>query len=264
MPSFLFAWFSLDAHPGEPPRARRAPRSPNGFSIFRPSRGVAVRVGAGLGSGPACACHPSGAASWSPGGRPRGRRHRPPRRYATATGRTNTCLFSRMAASSPRSYLAPLNSEPSTSGTGRLREAEAQFRRALELRPTSAPALPGSAVVDSRLGEPRAGHSVRRAGARPRPRRRPHPRAAGGDLRDRRALPGSGPSFREAIQRKPAAPPGARKPRRGAADAADPPSALRALPSWSAASPPRPTRTPRTCRGSRRSRSGWPRHGRSP
>jgi hypothetical protein len=62
-------------------------------------------------------------------------------------------LFSRMAASEPRSYLAPLNLGYLYLDAGDLAPAESEFRRALGLRPASAPALVGLGLVASRRGE---------------------------------------------------------------------------------------------------------------
>ena len=154
MPSFLFAWFLLTLIPASPLVPGRAPQVAERF-LYIPS--VAW----------AWLCGWAGARLWNSAW------CRPPVRRgivgalavglaAGAIGLTvlrerdwqdEYRLFSRMAASEPRSYLAPLNLGTLYVGTGRLREAEAQFRRALELRPTSAPALLGLAVIDSRLGE---------------------------------------------------------------------------------------------------------------
>ena len=57
-----------------------------------------------------------------------------------------------MAASEPRSYLAPLNLGHLYVHAGYTAEAEAEFRRALEIRPKSSAALLGLALVESRLG----------------------------------------------------------------------------------------------------------------
>jgi len=154
LPSFLLAWFLLTLVPASPLVPGRAPQIAERF-LYVPSIAWAWL------------CGWAGERLWSSEWcRPRARRGIAAALavalLATAIGLTalrnrdwhdEYRLFSRMAASEPRSYLAPVNLGNLYFGAERLPEAEAEFRRALALRPSSAPALLGLALVESRLGE---------------------------------------------------------------------------------------------------------------
>lgn len=154
MPSFLFAWFLLTLLPASPLVPGRAPQIAERF-LYVPSIAWAWL------------CGWAGVRLWnSEWCRARARRGIAAALavvlLAGAIGLTalrnrdwhdEYRLFSRMAASEPRSYLAPLNLGNLYFGAERLPEAEGEFRRALSLRPNSAPALLGLALVESRLGE---------------------------------------------------------------------------------------------------------------
>lgn len=154
LPAFLLAWFLLTLLPASPLVPGRPPQLAERF-LYIPS--VAWAWGLGLG---AVALRNS---RWL---------ERPARRRAaglagvvlaaSAAGATairsldwrdEYHLFSRMAASEPRSYLAPLNLGGLALQTGALDQAESEFDRALRLRPNSAPALLGLAFVESRRGD---------------------------------------------------------------------------------------------------------------
>ncbi len=152
-PAFLLAWFLLTLLPASPLVAGRPPQVAERF-LYVPSVAwawLAGWAGAGL-----------WASAWlrQPGAR---------RAAVAAAAGLAVCavgltcvrnldwrdeyhLFTRMAASEPRSYLAPVNLGHLYVHAGRPAEAEAEFRRALGIRPNSAPALLGMALVESRLG----------------------------------------------------------------------------------------------------------------
>ncbi len=153
IPAFLAAWFVLTLLPASPLVLGRAPQVAERF-LYIPSVAWAWLLGwAGAGLW---------AATW----------FRPPALRAVtavlAVGlvvcgagltalrnldwRDDYHLFTRMATSEPRSYLAPLNLGHLYVHAGYTAEAEAEFRRALEIRPNSSAALLGLALVASRMG----------------------------------------------------------------------------------------------------------------
>jgi Flp pilus assembly protein TadD len=153
IPSFLFAWFLLTLLPASPLVPGRAPQIAERF-LYAPLIAWGWLLGWGT------------AAAWE-----RGWLRTPARRrvalvaagvaVAGAIGltalrnrdwRDEYHLFTRMAASEPRSYLAPLNLGHLHVHAGDPGRAVAEFRRALELRPESPPVLLGLALVESRLG----------------------------------------------------------------------------------------------------------------
>jgi tetratricopeptide (TPR) repeat protein len=153
VPSFLLGWFLLTLLPATPLVPGRPPQVAERF-LYIPSAAWAWFTGW------------LGAAVWqAPWSRPRWLRAA----MVMAAGlavvgsialtmlrnldwRDEGRLFTRMLASEPRSYLAPLNLGHLNLFTGDPDDAEVHLRRALSRRPDSAPALLALAVVESRRG----------------------------------------------------------------------------------------------------------------
>jgi tetratricopeptide (TPR) repeat protein len=154
VPAFLLAWFLLTLLPASPLVPGRAPQVAERF-LYIPSVAWAWLLGWAIGAAREAGWLASAAA----------------RRAAVAAGavavvaavgltaarnrdwRDESHLFRRMAASEPRSYLAPLNLGYLYVRAGDLPRAEAELQRALALRPQSPPALLGLALVESRRGD---------------------------------------------------------------------------------------------------------------
>ncbi len=154
MPAFLVGWFILTLLPASPLLPGRAPQVAERF-LYVPSAALAWLAG--------WASIAIWTSAWL--------RSPARRRALVAAGvalvassagltalrsldwRDEYHLFSRMAASEPRSYLAPLNLGHLHVQSGDTARAEREFLRALQIRPDSPPALLGLALVQSRQGD---------------------------------------------------------------------------------------------------------------